>query len=254
MGVAQVEQDWLDLVADLLADPPATLPDGRIGPALCATFGLTACTYNEPSPTGWGLCRVWPAADDLDGLRRALSGWRAEHAPQEHPLLRYHLWTGRRVPIQTVDVPERVTAARLRDGWAEFGRTFGTEHQMALPLQLGPGRHRAFVMGRTERFDRHEVQLAELLWRLLTGVDRHVRTLARVGPHREAAADLRLTPREQAVLGLLVDGLTAGAIGRRLAVSERTVHKHLEHVYGKLGVADRLSAVLRAQDAGLLAR
>lgn len=253
MGVARVEQDWLDLVADLLADPPAELPDGRIGPALCATFGLTACTYNEPTPGGWGPCRVWPAADRLDGLRHALSGWRAEHPPADHPLLRFHLRTGHPGPIQTVDVPERVTPARLREGWAEFGRTVGTAHQMSLPLQLGR-RHRAFVMGRTERFDAHEVRLAGLLWRLITGVDRHVRALARSGPHRDAAADLRLTPREQAVLGLLVGGLTAGAIGHRLAISERTVHKHLEHVYAKLGVADRLSAVLRAQDAGLLAR
>lgn len=252
MGVALVEQDWLDLVADLLADPPATLPDGRIGPALCATFGLTACTYNEPAPAGWGRFRVWPGTGGPDGLRRALSGWRAEHTPEEHPLLRCYLRTGRRTPIQTVDVPEPVTSARLRAGWAEFGRTVGTEHQLPLPLPPGPGRHRAFVPGRPERFDPHEVRLAELLWRLLTGVDRHLRTLRRSGPRREAAADLRLTPREQAVLGLLVDGLTAGAIGRRPAVSERTVHKHLEHVYAKLGVADRLSAVLRAQDAGLL--
>jgi ATP/maltotriose-dependent transcriptional regulator MalT len=31
------------------------------------------------------------------------------------------------------------------------------------------------------------------------------------------------------------------------------VHKHLEHIYGKLDVTDRLSAVLRAREAGLIA-
>jgi ATP/maltotriose-dependent transcriptional regulator MalT len=36
-------------------------------------------------------------------------------------------------------------------------------------------------------------------------------------------------------------------IGRRLQIAERTVHKHLEGCYSKLGVADRLSAVLQAQ-------
>ncbi len=54
------------------------------------------------------------------------------------------------------------------------------------------------------------------------------------------------------MLLLLSQGLTAAAIGRRLAISHRTVHKHLEHVYAKLGTADRLTTVLRAQHAGLL--
>ena len=65
-------------------------------------------------------------------------------------------------------------------------------------------------------------------------------------------AGLQLTPRELTVLGLLVEGLTAAAIGRRLEIGERTVQKHLEHAYTKLGVGDRLSAVLRAQHLGLL--
>jgi DNA-binding CsgD family transcriptional regulator len=40
-------------------------------------------------------------------------------------------------------------------------------------------------------------------------------------------AEVQLTPRELAVLGQLADGRTAASIGRRLAMSERTVHKHL---------------------------
>lgn len=67
-----------------------------------------------------------------------------------------------------------------------------------------------------------------------------------VGPH--------LTPREWTVLRLLADGWTAAAIARRLHLSERTIHKHLEHLYAKLSVSDRLSAVMRAQALGLLPR
>ena len=72
-------------------------------------------------------------------------------------------------------------------------------------------------------------------------------------PPTDVAQDFRLTPRELTVLGLLVEGLTAGAIARRLTIGERTVQKHLEHAYTKLGVGDRLSAVLRAQHLGLIA-
>ena len=71
--------------------------------------------------------------------------------------------------------------------------------------------------------------------------------------HSPSLLDL-LTPRERRVLDLLADGLTARAIANRLSISPRTVHRHLGHLYRKLGAADRLTAVLRAQqmsaDAG----
>ena len=61
-----------------------------------------------------------------------------------------------------------------------------------------------------------------------------------------------LTGRELAVLRLLADGLTAHAIARRLGVSPLTVRKHLENTYRKLGVPDRMLAVLQAQRLGLV--
>ncbi|MFD4344011.1 LuxR C-terminal-related transcriptional regulator [Streptomyces coelicoflavus] len=42
-----------------------------------------------------------------------------------------------------------------------------------------------------------------------------------------------MTPRETTVLPL-----TVSAVGRRLDISVRTVHKHLENVYRKLGTHD----------------
>ncbi|WP_205631542.1 LuxR C-terminal-related transcriptional regulator [Leifsonia xyli] len=50
----------------------------------------------------------------------------------------------------------------------------------------------------------------------------------------------------------LAHGDTAKEIGSRLSISVGTVHKHLENIYLKLGVPDRLSAVLRAREVGLL--
>jgi DNA-binding NarL/FixJ family response regulator len=68
----------------------------------------------------------------------------------------------------------------------------------------------------------------------------------------EEAAQHRLTPRELTVLTLLAETLTASAIARRLGISPRTVHHHVEHIYRKLHTTDRLSTVLRAQALGLL--
>ena len=61
-----------------------------------------------------------------------------------------------------------------------------------------------------------------------------------------------LTEREMQVLSLVADGLTAGAIGRVLGISSRTVSKHLDHAYGKLGSRGRLLAVRRAETLGLI--
>jgi DNA-binding CsgD family transcriptional regulator len=63
-----------------------------------------------------------------------------------------------------------------------------------------------------------------------------------------------LTVRERAVLDLVADGLTNVAIGRRLGISPKTVNAHLEHVYAKLGVSTRASAVVAALSRGELAR
>ena len=63
---------------------------------------------------------------------------------------------------------------------------------------------------------------------------------------------MALTARELAVLGVLADGLPAGAIGRRLGISQRTVDKHLEHIYRKLDCNDRLVAVTVARQLGVL--
>ena len=52
-----------------------------------------------------------------------------------------------------------------------------------------------------------------------------------------------LTARESEVLDQVALGLTNQAIGHALGCSPRTVAKHLEHAYRKLGVACRVSAV-----------
>jgi DNA-binding CsgD family transcriptional regulator/tetratricopeptide (TPR) repeat protein len=58
----------------------------------------------------------------------------------------------------------------------------------------------------------------------------------------------RLSAREREVAALVADGLTNGDIGERLAVSKKTVEKHLASIFDKLGIRSR------AQLAALLAR
>ncbi|WP_214370214.1 response regulator [Pseudonocardia sp. H11422] len=61
-----------------------------------------------------------------------------------------------------------------------------------------------------------------------------------------------LSPRELEVLRLAADGLSAVEIGERLHLSKTTIRTHLQHVYDKLGVADRVAAVSQALRRGIL--
>ena len=55
-----------------------------------------------------------------------------------------------------------------------------------------------------------------------------------------------LTPRESEVLAWVAKGKTNAEVGAILQMSGRTVQKHLEHIYAKLGVESRTTATLRA--------
>ncbi|MCW2847460.1 MAG: response regulator transcription factor [Marmoricola sp.] len=61
-----------------------------------------------------------------------------------------------------------------------------------------------------------------------------------------------LTDRETAILRLAADGLSGPQIARELGISLPTVKTHLAHVYTKLDVPDRASAVAQAFRRGLL--
>lgn len=84
------------------------------------------------------------------------------------------------------------------------------------------------------------------------GVQFHVaygRLCGRTRPRMEA---LELTPREREILMWSAEGKSVYAIAEILSVSENTVKFHLKNIYRKLGVGDRLQAVLRAIYLGLI--
>ena len=61
----------------------------------------------------------------------------------------------------------------------------------------------------------------------------------------------RLTPRETEVLDLIVSGMTNAQIAEALVLSEATVKTHVTRILAKLGLRDRVQAVIYAYEHGL---
>jgi LuxR family transcriptional regulator, maltose regulon positive regulatory protein len=61
-----------------------------------------------------------------------------------------------------------------------------------------------------------------------------------------------LSAREVEVLQLLAAGKSNPAIAQELVITLDTVKRHVTHILGKLGAANRTQAVTRARELGLL--
>lgn len=174
---------------------------------------------------------------------------------RSHPLVRYHTAERGR---QVHRISDSVPFSRFREGelYAEYYRRVGIDHAVALPVYVDGGSLVSFVLNRRGRdFDDREVALLEEVRAPLASLYACTRLLRRARSDAQAevaappptlARSLPLTAREHDVLRWVAAGKTDRDIAAILAISHRTVHKHLQRIYTKLGVETRTAAAMRA--------
>lgn len=175
----------------------------------------------------------------VDGVSRLLD---------EHPLYQWYTSQPDWSPVRISDVvpQEQFRSSRL---FREVLAPVGGDHGIAL-MVTPPDREREWVWFMASRADPEftDAELA-LCVQLQPALVALYASLSLPRGHSESVV---LTRRELDVLRYLAGGLTAETIARHLSVSPATVRKHLQNLYAKLGTSDRLGAVIRGRDLGLL--
>jgi DNA-binding CsgD family transcriptional regulator len=157
-----------------------------------------------------------------------------------HPLVRFHASHANGGAHR---ISDSLTRSEFRETplYNDYYRRIGIDHVIAVPLFVDRSLLVSFVLNRNGRdFSDRERQLLDLVREPLAALYRHA--LARARPF----GALPVTARERQVLEWLAAGKTDREIGQILGVSPRTVQKHLQHIYEKLGVETRTAAVMRA--------
>lgn len=239
---------WLELVGEILQQPSG--PSLRYEEQLLELFTESfkgACSTRNYVRNDWD--------------NRIITCWPPKYIPNEppgdydyrqQPLLRWYAATGLRGPQSIGCVPDALVSKSMKQAWDEIARPWNVNHQLSVPLQLGGNDLHSYLVQRSDDFTEQEFDLASLLQPILTGLALHLRLATTSVEASVQSSPHVLTVREMAILTLLSKGLTAESLARKLTISPRTAEKHLEHIYRKLDVDDRLMAVQRAYELGLL--
>lgn len=237
-----------DVALAALSSPPGGDCAQAVADELARVLDVDGVVLAEHDPAGQSsILWIGPAAR-ADALPM-------RHLPTAvlagmHPGVRYIVT---HEPLEAVFTIADLVSERAFAGseYADLSRArWGRNLQLCIPVMQGDGLLHYWTSSRDGRYFPADREIAESLRPLLLAITAHV-LASRSGPASGAPADT-ITEREAVVLRLLAQGLTAFSIGRRLGISPRTVNKHLERSYRKLGVKDRVQAVQMSTALGLV--
>lgn len=243
---------WIGFVGDLLRQPLTEMPHEAIVDQLRDTFAVTAASYNWAEADGRQGIIIHPV-DTLEPLAEEFLAWQRGEFVGRHPLITWHQSIGDPRPSTNERVPRTVVSNRERQPLIAMQETIGCEHQLAINFRLSRHVYHSYVLARGGTdFTEEDLAVAGQIQRVVIGLDRQVGLYRRLaGTAQTRGVEAGLTARELSVLALLALGLPTQVIAHRLGCSPRTVDKHLERTYRKLGVGDRVNALRIAQQWNL---
>lgn len=126
-----------------------------------------------------------------------------------------------------------------------FGKS-GVTDAMSIPFGSDGETARVIICRDSQGFSDGEVETAQLLQPVLTGCLRQSRVMEQLRSDplsEEAMRDRGLTAREAQIFCRLAAGETSQAVGQELSISVRTVEKHVQNIYARIGARNRSEAI-----------
>jgi DNA-binding CsgD family transcriptional regulator len=178
-----------------------------------------------------------------------------ERLSHQHPLIRHYALTRETRPRKISDFLSLGEFRRL-DLYQEFFREVAVKYQMAVTIPSSNSVVIGIALNRTTRdFSERDRAVLDVIRPHLvqayrnaidrTALQQRTEAAERALWSASAACLASLTSREQEVLTLVAEGGTNLQIAHRLSLSPRTVQKHLEHIYDKVGVRTRTAAAVK---------
>lgn len=241
IGAERAADELLEIVFGGVRDRVPLSLGGLLDP-IARLIGSDIIGWHEV-PVGGGSVRteLWP-----DQALQPLAEQRMREYQTTHPLLEHYTTT------KTLDVldPRDVCSVnewRRSSAYRVIKVEFGVTQQLAIPISVGDGVFGAYALGRQGRAYRNGERLAaSWVQRVLRSAQaQRARRLPRSPSIRtlDSRGESTLTEREVAVLSALASGRTRAATARLLQMSPRTLDKHVEHIYAKLGVHSLIEAL-----------
>jgi DNA-binding CsgD family transcriptional regulator len=232
---------------DLVGEVMGVLDIDELGHAMLETL-------RRAVPSKWAsLNEVGPDRVVAITAPRIEDHWFALFAELAHENPLYQRWVqtrdGRAYRFSDVTTREALEATRL---YQDFYVPLGVRHQIAFTLPDSSDQVLAIALSRGDHdYSDAERDFLNRARPFLIQAYRNALAHAELrrgpaGALADALGAQGLTPREVEVLRLVALAGSNRHIGNRLGVSERTVQKHLENAYRKLGVTGRSEAADRA--------